>query len=321
MVLFFYGQDSYRSWKKLQELKARYIDASLGDTNLQSLDAASVTVDQLANGLLAYPFLAKTRLVVLDRLLSRGSKSIQEKFLEMIEKIPDTTVAVVYEAGVPDRRTVLFKTLAKLPKTTEFKPLVGRSLEAWMAEELKPYEASIDPEAATRLAERTDGDTWRLAMELQKLGTTLLDSPSAERVVTIDLVESLIRDTKSTEIFAISDALASGSAALALKTLRALLGQGESPQYLLALVANTIRTLVLIRDSLDAHITNANSIAATTKLKPFVVGKHLQAAKRFSASTLADRFDELARIDLDSKRGKIDAEVGLELFVIKATAV
>src|SRR5690606_20925699 len=111
MIIFFYGDDSYRSFRKLGELKAKYIDASLGDTNLSQIDVANCTVDQMTSALLAFPFLAKTRLVVLNRLLSKGSKHIQEKFLDLLEKIPDTTVAVVYEAGVPDRRTALFKRL------------------------------------------------------------------------------------------------------------------------------------------------------------------------------------------------------------------
>lgn len=319
MLLFFYGDDSYRSFRKLGELKAKYIDASLGDTNLAHLDAAALNVDQLASNLLAYPFLAKTRLVVLDRLLSRGSKAVQEKFLDLLDKIPDTTVAVVYEAGVPDRRTVLFKRLSKEPKATEFKPLLGRQLEAWIDEELQPFGAAIQPRARQLLIQLTAGDSWRLAMELQKLGTSVLDQAEGGRTITPELVQGLVRDTQTTEIFAISDAVAAANPGLALKTVKALLDQGESPQYLVALVANAIRTLVLIRDAIDGGATSPAAIASATKLKPFVVSKHLQAARRLTFGQLADLFDELAMIDLDSKRGRIDAAVGLELFVVHAT--
>lgn len=318
MLLFLYGADGYRSHQKLLALKRKYIDASLGDTNLAHLDVSQVSLDELSNSLLALPFLAKTRLVILDRLLSTGPKAIQDRFLDLLDRLPDTTVAVVYEPGVPDRRTILYKTVLKQATTQEFRPLTGRALETWMRTELQPLGVGIESAAANLLVRRTNGDSWRLALELQKLGM----AATARAVSLIDpqLVTEFVRDAETTELFGIGDALAAGHPEQLLTSLHRLIRQGESPQLLLALLASTLRTLALVRDALDRGQSVASSIAHQTGLKAFVVQKHLAAARRFSLEQLTDLTASLAWLDLDSKRGKIDSEIGLELWLLRALA-
>ncbi|MBI4032258.1 DNA polymerase III subunit delta [Candidatus Berkelbacteria bacterium] len=319
MLLFFYGQDGYRSFAKLRDLKRKYVDASLGDTNLSQLDCTKVTPDALASQLLAMPFLAKTRLVVLDQLLSKGAKAVQEKFTELIEKLPDTTVAVVYEPGIPDRRTVLFKTLVKAAKVQEFAPLVGAQLARWIDELLAPHEARIEPKARAELMEMTSGDSWRIATELQKLATYLVDAPVAQRVITSDLLEQMVRSAPTTSIFALTDALASGDPTQTLRVFHRLTAAGENAQYLLAMVGSTLRTLILIRDSLDSARDKATPamIAQMTGLKPFVISKNLMAAKQRTLGDLCASLTALVDLDLATKTGRIDADVGLELFVVQ----
>ncbi len=319
MLLFLYGQDRYRSHQKLVELKARYIDASLGDTNLSQLDVARCSVDELTAALLALPFLAKTRLVVLSRLLSEGSKSVQAAVMDLIDQIPRTTVAVVYEPGVPDRRTVLFKTLLKSAKVQEFTPLTGPALAEWMNNELDQFGVTIEPAAASRLATLTAGDTWRLATELRKVACAALGRGLAS--IEPELVAELVADGQPTDIFAIGDSLLGGTPTSALVMVQRLISQGESLQYLIALIAGTLRTVLLIRDALDRGQTAPGQIARSAGLAPFVVGKHLAVAKRLTVPALTEQLQQLARLDLDSKRGRISSEVGLELFVLKSADV
>ncbi len=331
MVLFFYGADAYRSHQKLLELKTRYVDASLGDTNLSHLEAKSLDPDALASQLLAYPFLAKTRLVILDRLVSEGSKAVGERFVDLLgsfdsadaplrttSRIPDTTVAVVYEPAVPDRRTVLFKRLVKDAKATEFKPLQGRELAAWIDRELQLFGVEIEPAARDRLATLTAGNTWQLASELGKLRDAVLSLPEGSRTISPALVADLVTAAPDESIFALTDALAAGQADRALGTLRQLLEQGENAQYLLAMVASTLRTGAIVRDAMDRGSHSPAAIASATKLSPFVVGKHLGLAKRWALADSAVAMRSLSELDLGTKTGRIEAETGLELFIVEA---
>ncbi|MBI2589838.1 DNA polymerase III subunit delta [Candidatus Berkelbacteria bacterium] len=317
MIIFFYGEDGYRSFQKLHELKTRYIDASLGDTNLSHHLAAELEPDVLANSLLAFPFLAKTRLVIIENLLSKGAKPLQEKFLDLMPKIPESTVALVYESGLPDRRTQIFKTLVKQAKSQEFAPLAGLLLERWIEEFLTLRTVKIGPVARQELIIRLGGNSWRLATELEKLATYLADEPVEEREITPDHVELLVRSAPMINVFQLTDALVSGNQASTFKQLSLLLEQGENSQYLIALLASSIRTLALIRDALDRGLTSSTAIAAHTNLKPFVISKHLASAKKLTSKTVAQFFQALSNLDLKVKRGMMDADTGLELFVVQ----
>ena len=318
MVFFFYGDDAYRSFRKVQELKRKYIDASLGDTNLAVLDCATLEPSSLASQVLALPFLAKTRLVVLEGLLSRGKKETQEKFLDLMPKLPETTNVLVYEAKSPDKRTSLFKALLQVPKAQEFAVLQGAQLIAWVNAEFKARGATIDRAARDLLIARADNSSWKLATEIEKLATAVADQPAGKRQIDRTLVDDLVRGTPTESVFALTDALASGNTAVALGRLRTLFNQGENAQQLVALIAGTLRTLLLIRDALDRGATREVDIAETTGLKPFVVKKNLAAARARSFEGLVALFGALAMLDVDTKRGTIDAEVGLELFVVSA---
>ncbi|KKQ74131.1 MAG: polymerase III subunit delta protein, partial [Berkelbacteria bacterium GW2011_GWB1_38_5] len=101
MILFFYGEDNYRLNQKIKALKAKFISASLGDTNLSILDGKSVTYDEIVRQILAMPFLSRTRLVIIENLLTAKRSDIQEKVAEFLKKIPSSTVLVFAEGGKP----------------------------------------------------------------------------------------------------------------------------------------------------------------------------------------------------------------------------
>lgn len=318
MLLFFYGQDGYRSFQTLQALKAKYIDASLGDTNLTTIDISTIKPDDLASQLFALPFIAKTRLVILPNLLSKGPKALQEKFETLYSKIPESTVAVVYESGIPDRRTVLFKQLIKVAKVQEFEALIGAKLNQWIDGILAPHQVTIMPQARDQLVAATDGDTWRIATELTKLATHLLDRPIAERTITPDLITAMVEGAPTVNIFSLTDVLAAGNVAGVMRQLRQLVVQGENEQYLIAMVGSTLRSLALIRDGLDQGATTPAVLATITGLKPFVIQKQLPAARAVSMAQLTDLSVQLTMLDAGLKNGTMQSEVGLELYLLHA---
>ena len=320
MLLFFYGQDGYRSFQKLHELKAKYVDASLGDTNLTTIDVNSIKPEDLAQQLFAFPFLAKTRLVILPHLLSRGPKAVLEKFETILDKIPESTVAIVYEGGIPDRRTTLFKKLIKTAKVQEFEALAGAQLAQWMAGFLAPFEATILPTAREQLVAIAGGNTWRLATELTKLATNLLDKPVAERQITPDLVKSMVAGTPDVSIFTLTDALVGGNTAAVVRQLRQVVEQGENEQYLIAMIGSVIRSLALIRSGLDQGATTSAALATTTGMKPFVIQKQITTAKRVTMPQIAQLSYDLVILDAGLKNGTMLSGVNLELYLMRAAA-
>ena len=102
MIHFFFGNDEFAISRKLKEFESDFTDPTSADMNTARLDARSIGEDDLGNAVNAMPFLAKRRLVLLANPSSKyNNPSLRKKFLEFIEKAPDTTRLVMYEAVEP----------------------------------------------------------------------------------------------------------------------------------------------------------------------------------------------------------------------------
>src|SRR3989344_1316771 len=107
MILFFYGPNSYASRRKLQEIIETYKTKTGSDFGLERIDGITSNAKTLGSALRAVPFLASSRLVVIEYLSANKAASGQVE--SIIEGLPSTTVVVFYEKEL-DKRTAYFKT-------------------------------------------------------------------------------------------------------------------------------------------------------------------------------------------------------------------
>lgn len=315
-ILFLYGQDTYRSAEKLQALKRRYIDASLGDTNLATLDGASLTFQELVRQVQAFPFLAKTRLVVIHNLLLSGKKDVQEALVDYLDSIPDTTVLCLYEAGAPDKRTMLYKRLAKLKFAEEYSPLTPPQVQVWLMREADRRGVRLAPPAAQWLVEVVGTDLWRLHNELDKLADWSAGGQPITRVALEDLV---IRD-ESADVFALVTAVVRGRTREALMLTEVLRTSGEAELYLLSMLAYQYRTMIVVADALASGARTSGEVAQVTGLKPFVVQKTMDLVRSMTVTDLLDRYDRILATDAHIKTGTLPPRDGLELLIVELAA-
>jgi DNA polymerase-3 subunit delta len=336
MILFLYGEDNYRLRQKVKEMKEKYISASLGDTNLCVLDGKTTKGDDIIRQALAFPFLAKSRLVIVENLLMEGKKEEQEKIGEFLKKNPETTVLVFLENGVPDKRTSLFKKLSK-EKTQEFKPLSDSEVKSWIKEEVLHDNGKIESDAMDKLFEYVGADLWRLSNEIRKLTTykgvsfqtgrrqdleSSSGSPmsSATRLeddsISVDDIELLVKPQVQSDIFALIDAVASRNVKKALKELHQLLENGQNELYLLTMIVYQYRNMLIAKDLVDRGVSSQYDIAKQAGLHPFVAGKTLNLVRNYSISELKNIYAELLEYDLKLKTGQIDPKTALDLLVL-----
>ncbi len=101
-IIFLYGNDEFAITRRLAEFGSIFTDPTSADMNTARLDARTVSEDELNNAVNSMPFLANQRLVLLANPSARYNKAdARKKFLEFIEKIPDSTRLVMYESVEP----------------------------------------------------------------------------------------------------------------------------------------------------------------------------------------------------------------------------
>lgn len=317
MIYFLYGEDSYRSKKKLKEIIAEYKKVHKSGLNLTYIDVKESDYADFSQNLKTASMFAEKKLLVLKNFFGKSKKEdgeslsvFQEKFLETISQLKEANdIIIVYEDTLPDQRTKAFKSLQKHAKCQEFEFLQPAQLRKWVAGELEKLGVKIDSRALDLLVASAGNDLWRMSNEISKLANY-----KKSGVIEKKDVEALVKPNIENDIFKTIDALAAQNKKEALNLMQKHLEAGDNSLYLLSMIAYQFKNLLIIKELLDAK-NPYPLVAAKSGLHPFVVKKTLYLCGRFSMEQLKNIYQKIFQIDADIKTGKIEAEAALELLI------
>ena len=150
MIIFLYGQDSYRAKEKLKEIIAEYKTKHKSGLNLVQLDAKEIDFEDFSNNFKITSMFDEKKLVILKNVF--GNLEFQEKFSDSIENLENIKdIIVIYEKDSIDQRSKFFKLLKKEAKCQEFCLLGPAMLKKWIKQEFEKYGAEINQEAEDSL--------------------------------------------------------------------------------------------------------------------------------------------------------------------------
>lgn len=305
MIFWFYGPNGYGARQQIGKMAEQYIKKTGSDFGLERINGAQVGLSELQSALQAAPFLATSRLVIIEDL--GANKQIAPKISELLDLVPESTVAIIYDSKI-DKRGVYYKALSAsgAVRPIEFAQLPESKLVPWIAAEAKRGGATIGRPAAVRLLQLAGDDQWRLAGEVAKLAAY---SPE----ITIDTVNELVAPNMNDSIFDLVEAMTSGQTNRALTLYHRLLEDQMNEYYILKMVIWQLRNLVLAKAG--SELTSAE-LAKRTSLSPFVAGKMLARQRAFDAGRLQQVFIAAVDTDYGIKSGRAKAEVLVEQLIV-----
>jgi DNA polymerase-3 subunit delta len=316
-VYFLFGTDEFAITRKLKEFEKDFPDPTSADMNTAHLDARSSSEDDLNNAVNAIPFLAKRRLVLLQNPSSKyNNPSARKKFLEFIEKAPETTRLVMYESVEPKEaeKHWLVKAAEKHNKLIQSRAFMLprlRDMTGWIINETKNQGGQIEPRAAEMLKDMVGVDTRQAGMEIAKL----LAYVNWARPVTAQDVETVCIVTSQQSVFDFVDALANGNGKSAQHLLHRLL-ESEDEFSLWGMVIRQFRLLIQAREILDQR-GNQQDVARALGVHPFVAEKAAQQAARFSIESLEYIYRKLLAIDEGVKTSQVTLDLALDTLVVE----
>lgn len=315
MIIFLYGEDNFRSQKKLLEIKQKYLDSDKSGSGLSLFDFADKAdagdaISACSTGNLLSP----KRLVIVKRILA-GSAEDQKRMLEFLKSNKNTSdsvdlVLVLWEENLPKKNNALFKFLETNSKKQNYEKLSGSRLSQWVVKEIKSYEASISQTALEKLLAYTDGETRMLDNEIKKLANF-----SGQNMITDKDVELLVRARIGGNIFSAIDALGLGNKSQAMKLLHDNMEKGEDPFYVMSMVVYQFRNMIKIAGLKNEGAGSEYEISRLTKMHPFVIRKTLTQTRNFSFDKLKKIYEKLARFDRAVKTGKMEMKLAIDKFV------
>lgn len=320
MIIFFYGDDQFRSHQKLLEIKDKYLKSDKSGSGLSSFDFEDRAFVKDIIDVCSMPnLLAPKRLVMIKRIIRNGLEGEQKIMLEYLEKNKksleedEDLVIVFWEENISKKTNKLFKLLGTLDKKQEFEKLAGVKLDSWILKRIKELDvgANISKTALEKLIAYCGNETLILNTELQKLVNYVNG-----RMISDQDIEILVRANIDANIFATIETLASGNKKQALKFLHDHLSKGDDPFYIMSMFIYQFRNLLKVADLAEKRIPEYE-IAKLTKMHPFVVRKSLRQIRDFTFARLKGIYNKLLDIDVKVKTGKMDMKLALDVFIVE----
>ena len=315
MLIFLYGEDSYSSRQKLNEIIAKYKAKHKTGFNFRVIDFAEKDLNELKMAAESSPMFREKKLLILEDSFAKKADWQKElsSYLKKGNIVKDTeTTLVFYEKQLPDRRTELFKFLAAKPNVSqEFKKIEGAKLENWIKKTVEKNNAGIGPGAVQMLAVYVGGNLWQMANEINKL---IAFCGEGKNIDGKD-VEELVAMKTEVNIFDTVDALAARDRKKVFRLLHRHLEEGENEIYLMSMFVRQFRNLLIIKDLEEKGISHYE-MPARTGLHPFVIRKTFAQTKNFSLEGLKKIYAKLLDLDLSIKSGRISALVALDTLVM-----
>jgi len=307
MIIFLYGEDTYRLRQKLNEIIERYQKIHRSGLNLKYFDFQKDSLEGFRDSFRSSSMFDEKKLIIvrnafLSLEIESGLKGILKKFQTSKD------VVLFYEEKV-DQKKKLFKFLKNYGKTQRFDLLSGKKLENWVKKEFDHYSTKIDQDALSLLLEYAGENTWQLSNEIKKL----VNYKNKKKIQKED-IQALVKPKIEADIFETIDAIATRNKKRALILIQKHLRKGDSPSYILAMINFQFRNLLIVKDLIERR-RFFNQILKEANLHPFVVKKSFAQAKNFNFDDLKKIYQRLFQIDLKIKTGKIDPENALNLLI------
>lgn len=324
---FLYGEETYLAHQFVRQLKDAIIAPDAQGFNLERFDLEDSRWADIIDLARTVPFFfSPWRIVVVKLSEGRGDKlsSLEENILREYFRSPSQrTILIVIFSGKIKKFHPLVKFFASLPSSSvllkELKPLKESGLISWMDKKLEGLGKSATPEAKRRFVEIIGNDLQRINNELEKIATFV----GERRVIDLDDVNQVCDWVKTFVAWELTNCLEKADYEQTLIVLNRFFKEGVESEYIVGIMANFLRDLLLAKLWLREN-RDKKEIFAELRPRIDVKFKNLYVTKfkelfalveGFSDDDLSDTIGDLRKIDLLIKTSDASAQILLERFI------
>jgi len=344
MIIFIYGEDTFRSREKLKELKEKFIEkADPSGNSIVCINGETTSIEKVNEATAAHSLFSRKRLIIIENIFSNKSKELINQVAEYINNkltaekkdkkksaVGDSTsekednVIIFWDdiSGEKMGRNKLFTLLSKTDYCQNFELMSNTQTITWIRKKAKAKGINIRQQAAVRLSSLFGSDLWQIGNEINKLAnyklgrTSQLIKGQTEVLIEVNDVDQLARGNYDENIFALTDAISNKNKNQALALFENEIAAGAAESYLMHMIIRQFRILVQIRQSLDLGHTS-RKIISQLRLHPYVVQKTMSQVRNFSLPVLKNIFSHLVEIDQKLKTGQVDIKTAINLLIVK----
>jgi DNA polymerase-3 subunit delta len=306
-VYLLFGAETY-----LRDLAAKTIaNLILDENSLREFNENEFSLNQAENLTYALasaeqlPMIAARRVIRLTDVRVSGSvtkdtlKEEYEPLLVSYLSRPSETSVVIFVADEFDKRRKMAKLLIENSTAVEFSKFTDHELANWARKEIRELGFDAEEKALHHMVALVGDNLRKLTNEIKKVTTAALP----DKIVTYDLVESLVANSREIPNFDLTDQLFGKDNRKPLQTLKKILDDGAEPLMLLGLIASNLRRTLMAKELMEQGVERSK-IVSIMKLHPKYHEDFLATARKSNAQKLLHIIKRIAETDLAIKTSK-----------------
>lgn len=303
------GEEDYLKNIILSKIKKQCLPSENTDSfNYISIDGKATTSAGIVSECQQLPFMGDFRLIV----IKDADKIIDDKILEYI-KNPVKTTCLVLLIHKLDKRLSAYKVLEKHALIQEFNHPNEKDICIWIQRYLKDREKNISQADTNRLAGILDNNLTGIRQELEKLITYT----GQKDTIGCKDIENIISENRTSNSFALTEAIQNKDTSTAIKTINKLLEQGDAVQQITGTIRWMITRLWECKELLKT--CDRTELSKQLRIPSYFLEKFIRQAEKFQFAELKTGLVKLFELEKTIRTYKIPHNLALELLAVQLT--
>lgn len=302
---------------ELNKLVKKHINQK-DDFNYVTFDCESVSIDDVVEDAMTLPFMCDHKMVILKNPYFLTSKRVKTDFefneeilLSYLQSPSEFTDLVIMATSLEiDERKSLIKKLKTLCSVINVETMNEKQIPFMIQRLFENNNVKIEKKALDELCLRCGKNAVKAQVEVEKL------SSYSDHIVYEDVVNLVSRELDD-NIFNLIEGIIMHDTTKAMQTYYDIKFMNTAdPVVLMSSVANQLRFLYQV-GSMKENGYRVNEIASALNVRnPYRVEITLKKLHRTSTSEVLVLLNRLSKLDIMIKKGKLDKNVGFELFLL-----
>lgn len=331
-----FGEETYLIRQYRDKLKKALV-AEDDTMNFSSFEGKDLNQNEIIDLAETLPFFADRRMILIENsglFKSRGGKKVDtlaageaderneqseegsqetsgEGLAGYLPSAPESTCFVFVEESA-DKRSKLYKAVAKDGCVVEFSSQNEETLQRWVLGRLKREGKGITQQAYRLFIEKTGTDMENIDREMEKLICYTMEKDTIEPAD----VEAITTEQTQNKIFEMVDAIASHQQKKALDMYYDLLSLREPSMRILYLVTRQFHILSIVKAMSNQGFGNRD-IASKAGCPEWAVRKYQAQCKAYSLEQLKQAVRDGTEYEEAVKTGRLNDQMAVELFIMQ----
>lgn len=309
MIHVLYGLEEFLINEEIRKIKK---DNNIDDYNISYYDLENIDIKDIIDDALTISlFQDKKMIVVENAYIFTGVKKEKNQNIDYLEKYLDNinNDTILIFKVINEKLDSRKKITTKLNKVASIKEFNNIPINETVKTMFNPY--NIGNIEINYFLNRVGSDLYIINNEIKKIK----DYKDDDLNITKHDIDMLTIKSIDTDIFHLIDNIVLNKKDEALESYHEMIRQGEEPIKLIVMLANQFRLIYQVKE-LYKRGYREYDIANILEQKPYPIKKASEKMNRYSSEELLNYLARLADLDINIKTGKIDKNLGLELFIL-----